>query len=163
MKKLLALIAIAASLPAYSQIDHIKIVLGQTDKQVTNYSDSLFSLKSNPYYKVDRSVTDYGDLMLITDFALADEAYYQCLTMITVFDRVQGVEYCVKQVIDGSVKYAQSNLAYIKDNFKFVSDGKWEKPFAGDFNAKIVATFKRDDTNPKYPTYVITYELIPVK
>ena len=61
-KFVLCNLILVAHYTGFSQIEHIQVVLGKTETVVTAYFDSLNSLKSNPYYKVKKSVTNYGEL-----------------------------------------------------------------------------------------------------
>ncbi len=155
---LLLLICIS---PCFSQIDHLQILLGKTESQVRHYLDSLNSLKKNPYYKIEKDISQDGNLILKSGFSISDEQFYTCTSIWTFFNRIQGTEICVNQRFLGGVEYAQSNLSFIKDNFEFVSEGRWQKPFGNSKKNKIVATFKRNDG--EFPTYVIDYFFEPVE
>jgi hypothetical protein len=155
---LLLCVFIIASLSAFSQIVHIEVLLGKSELYVTNYLDSLNRLKSNPNYKIKKSVSDEGSLILENAFILEDEAYYSCYSVLTRFLRIKGTEICVKEVIVGTKAYAQKNLVYIKDNFNFVSNSKWEQPFVELPNLKITATFE-SLKNEASESYAISYTL----
>jgi hypothetical protein len=143
---------------SFSQINHIELLIGKLDSDVTSYFDSLNSLKSNPYYKIKRDVSDYGDMILKVEFALADGAYYTCSSIITRFVRLKGDEFCDRQYIMGSAEFAKPNLDFIKDNFKFVPEkDNWEKILIPD-HFKVIATFEK-----KEEFYTIRYELEEIK
>lgn len=139
---------------SFSQISHIDVLIGKLDSDVTRYLDSLHNLKSNPYYKIKRDVTNNGDMLLSVEFSLADQSYYNCLRITTRFTRSQGSEFCTTQYITGKSEFAKPNLDFIKDNFTFVQEKNiWEKVLIpGQF--KVVATFESAE---KF--YTITYKL----
>lgn len=143
---------------SFSQINHIDVLIGKLDSHVTKYFDSLNNLKSNPYYKIKRDVTNYGDMLLSVEFSSVDQSYYNCLSITTRFTRSQGSEFCDKQYITGRSEFAKPNLDFIKDNFTFVQEKNiWEKVLIpGHF--KVVATFESEE---KF--YNITYELQEIK
>ena len=85
-----------------------------------DYLDSLNGLKNNPYYKIEKDISQDGNLILKSGFSIYDEQFYTCLSIWTVFNRFEGTEICVNQRFFGGVEYAQSNLSFIKDNFEFV-------------------------------------------
>lgn len=159
MKKIiLSLIFFISISPSFSQIKHIKLLVLKTEKEVVKYFDSLNNLKSNPYYKITRDVSEDGDLILRAEYSLDDEQFYTCTNISTIFQRAEnGVEVCIRQIIKGSTKFASSNLSFIKDNFKWISEGKWEKlPYANS-PLKFVANFgKQNDL------YMIIYDAVEV-
>jgi hypothetical protein len=145
----------------FSQIDNIKLLLGQSEYEVTKYLDSLNNLKTNPYYKVVKDVTKDGDLFLKNDFSIYDQTFYKCFSTNFVFARVNGVDYCVKEWFLGESKYSISNLNFIKNNYIEISNAKWGLPinlpwYKG--TASIIATFEKIEND-----YVITYELTKEK
>jgi hypothetical protein len=137
-----------------SQIGDGNIFIGQKEAQVTKYLDSLNKLKSNPYYKIDRTVTKNGDLQLSSEFSLVDEEFYKCLSIIFTFQRIKGDEVCIQQLIIGYAKDASSNLNFVKDKFKYVSPGKWETPFFDLPDYKIQAEFETDESKPENYYYL---------
>lgn len=145
----------------FSQIDHIRVLIGKTESEVRHYLDSLNSLKSNPYYKIKENVSVNGNLYLECGYSIFDEEYYTCTFLLVGFQRFSGTEVCTNQTISGSVEYAQSNLSFIKDNFKLVSAQRWENPFSSSNKFKMVATFERREGD--YPVYVIDYFVEEVK
>lgn len=153
------IVALFFSSFASGQIDHIKVLVGKPLSDVEGYLDSLLALRSNPYYKIERSVTQAGQLMLKVEFALADGDFYKCSSITCVFYRFDGgVEVCSRQLIMGDLKNCYSNVAYIKDNFDFVSAGKWETKYPS-IPFKITATFeKKEGSVAEY--YAILYTLV---
>jgi hypothetical protein len=153
-KNLIILLLTLFTSNSFSQVNHIKILLGETDQQVVHYFDSLGT--HDNVYKITRGVTTDGLLTLVCEFNLLDEKYYSCNAVFTMFIRKDGIEFCVKQKITGTTEFAFTNLDYIKDNFKFISDRKWEKdsPLKG---FKYVATFNADSTDSKF--YSIDYNI----
>ena len=101
------------------------------------------------------------EMLLVADFAFADQDFYTCTSLMARFQRVDGVEVCIKQAITGSKRFAQQHLAFIKDNFKFVSNGQWERPYGNDIPLKVIATFEKEDGED--PGFFITYETEPSK
>ena len=143
---------------SFSQINHVELLVGKLDSHVTSYFDSLNGLKSNPYYKIKKDVTDYGDMLLSVEFASVDQSYYTCLSITTRFTRLKGTEFCNKQYITGRSEFAKPNLDFIKDNFTFVAEkNNWEKILIPD-HFKIIATFERQGN-----FYSIIYELQEIK
>ena len=158
MKYLLFLtLTIFCSKHNFGQINRINILLLQTDTAVTKYYEYLNSKKANADFRIEKNVTGNGDLTLACQFWGADEEFFKCLSIMAIFDRINGRELCVIQTIMGSVEYANIHLSYIKDNFKSTSAGKWEKPFGGENKLKIVATFERISTTVEL--FKITYEV----
>lgn len=157
-KSILLCLLLSFSNVCFSQIDHIKVLIGHTDAEVSQYLDSLNSLKNDPYSKIKKDVTAGGDLVLENDFATDDESYYNCNFLGFIFARYHGIEICVREFISGSVEYAESNLNYIQDNFIFISPNNWEFSYriTNGVMFKTIATFKRFEG--QYPTYTILYE-----
>ncbi len=143
---------------AYCQINHIELLVDKDDSYVIKYFDSLNSLKSNPYYKIKRSVSVYGDAILTVEFALNDESYYTCLSITCIFARVKGFEICFKQYITGREEFAKSNLDFVKDNFTFVpKNSNWEKVLVAN-RLKVTASFEKRESS-----YTIHYEVGLIK
>lgn len=113
--------------PVQSQVTSIDILIGAPETQVISYMDSLNKLKPNPSYKIERSVTKDGSLQLSSNYALADQEFYNCLSIVFVFKRTNGAEFCSQQVITGFPKYAESNLNFVKDNFTYITTNAWQK------------------------------------
>ncbi len=146
---------------AHSQIDHIPVLIGKTDAEVTYYLDSLNNLKNNPYYKIEKDVSEQGDLVYKNKFSIKDEPYYSCLDILVKFNRKDGIETCVDQVVAGNIENIGANLDFVKDNFTVISDGKWELKIPS-ISAKIIATFKRKEQGD-LTFYVIDYYIIDDK
>lgn len=155
-KQIFVILPLFFFIKGFSQIDNMRIFLGSNDVQVSNYFDSLNSLKPNPAYKIEKGLTADGDLTLKVDFSIYDEQFYKCLAIWAIFQRVNGTEYCSKQLILGSSEYAEYNLAFIKDNFKRVSDNSWEY-IPENTNYKYVATLEVKSGD--YPSYSILYRI----
>jgi hypothetical protein len=159
-KKLcLSIILVLCCEYGFSQIKNINLVIGKNVLYVTKYFDSLNSLKTNPTYKIKKDVSAYGDLTLTIEFSISDQQFYNCIGVTAGFQRSpSGVEICTNEFVWGSTEYADANMAYVKDNFKFVSNNIWEKPLYGDTrNLKIKAKFDRIEGN--YPSFMISYFL----
>jgi len=131
------------------------LLLGKSDQEVINYLDSLNGLKNNPYVKIKRDITNYGNLVLEDYFSMSDESYYTCTCVMLVFKRVAEKEICVRQLVLGSTEYAHSNMDFLKDNFEHVGDDTWKMVWND--KLQVTATFERKEGN--YPSYVITYNL----
>ena len=158
MKKLLLLcLLIFFTIRGIGQINQIDLILLTTETDVTQYFNLLNSKKPNQYFKVEMKITASGDLMLVCMFWIEDEPFFKCLAITAAFDRVDGKEYCVSQTIMGSEEYANYHLGYVKDNFKVITPGRWERPLGGNNKLKIVANFKR--INGETPMFEITYEI----
>src|SRR5258708_4779985 len=105
MKRFLLLfILFSYSYLAHTQITHITILLGMTEAEVTSYYVSLNNLKYNPNFKIEKDVSDDGDLMLSIKFASSVESYYSCRDLGTKFYRKDGTEICTGQVIAGHME-----------------------------------------------------------
>ncbi|WP_121353168.1 hypothetical protein [Flavisolibacter nicotianae] len=155
MRKILFPLLLLITTNAFSQIDHIKVLIGRPESAIREYFDSLNHLKSNPAYRIDRDVAENGDLMLSVSFSLKDEDFYTCIGIAVVFIRISGgEEICRTQVVHGSSKNAQPNLAYIKDNYKYIKENYWERAIAP--GAKIGAEFKSEMVN-NHSSYTIAY------
>lgn len=158
-RKVFTVILIFASFNCFSQLKYFPILIGKTEAEVTTYLDSLNKLIYNPYYKIERGISEYGDLTLKCEYALADEEYYKCITVIAIFMRTKSSgEICSQQIISGMDKNAQANISYIKDNFKFVSTNTWEKKFRDDMDFMLRAYFELIKGGNHY-FYKITYQL----
>ena len=163
MKKgIFLLVFVFTSYSCFSQLDHVELLIGKTEPQVIQYLDSLNNLKSNLYYKIKRDITKNANLLLGSEFSIYDEKYYTCIAIYASFQRINGVEVCIKQTIAGGSEYAEPNLSYIKDNFKYVSNNEWERPYGEDIPLKIQAVFERIN-NDNYGGYVITFSVISNK
>lgn len=155
MKKLLTALLLIISCSSYSQLKNITILIGRTDQEVTHYFDSLNALNGHNF-KVERNITDKGDLILKNDFPLSEENYYLSLAIIARFLRIDGIEKCVTQVIMGTVEYAELNLANIKDNFTQLSNNRWTQPYNEFFDLEV--TFEKENAQTNY--YLISYKLV---
>ena len=113
-KILYCLVAVLFAIDSYSQIDHIKVLVGLKEADVVYYMDSLLNLKTNEYYKIKRDINADGDLMLKSSFSMSDEPFYTCYTIMCIFVRQGGVEYCVRQIILGAPENAVKNINFIK-------------------------------------------------
>lgn len=130
------------------------ILVGTSENTVRNYMDSLFRLKNNPYYKIEQQTDQYGDLLLIADFSIYDFDFYKCNSIFASFHRIKGVEVCTRQMVTGKIEHAQLHLSFIKDNFKYVSDNKWETESGLNPDYKIEAEYGKKDKD-FYITYTI--------
>ena len=144
-----------------AQLSKFKILLGSTKEQVTAHFDSLFNLRSNPYYKIKKDFDDNGDLMLTAEFSLDDEKFYSCVLVTCTFKKVNNItEVCYHQMISGNTENADKNLNYIKTYFKSIGNATWERTYNETF--KWVATFKKVESQES-SLYIITHELAPKK
>ncbi len=157
MKNLLLLLTtfILLNSKINAQIEHLEILIPKEENYVSKYIDSLFSLKSNRNYKIEKDVTKKGELIYKVSFSLLDEDFYKCRSIFFVFERTNGVEYCFRQFIFGSSEFAQYHLNYIKDNFKSLSNGLWETSISNDDSIKLSAKFERTEDN----LFNVTYEV----
>jgi len=162
MKQMLFSLLVFISYYSFSQINHIEMLVGKSDFQVMRYFDSLNHLKSNPYYKIEKKVSNYGDLILENEFSMDDEEFYSCSGIIVRFLRINENEICTEAIVTGHAEFSQRNLNFIKDNFEFSTDNTWEKEYNPNMPFKIVATFKRrEEENSSF--YVIDYRLVEIK
>ena len=145
----------------YSQIEHVEILLGKDESQVRQYLDSLNKLKAEKYSLIKQDVADDGSLLLSVSFLTEDEKFYKCLGIGLSFRRTASKEICTYQRIYGTAELAQNNLNYIKDNFIFKSENKWEKNLGKKSKNKIVATFERTDGIIS-DSYVIDFSFVKV-
>jgi hypothetical protein len=156
MKKIVFVCFLFLSSKAHSQIDHVAILVGKTDKEVSAYMDSLNSLKPNRYYKIQTDLAKDGDKMLTADYGLADEPYLKCHSIIVRFKRIDGLEICVLQGILGKAEYGVDNINYIKDNFKEMDTGIWQTTIRiGTVDIKVKASLEVDKDS-----YSITYRMV---
>lgn len=137
------------------QLSHMKILVGYNEQEVSKYMDSLFLLKINPYYKIDRKSSEDGDLILSASYALDDESFYKCFVMIALFTRINGENICTKQRIAGAEKYTEYNLNYVKDKFTYIRPGYWETTMSPPY--KLTASFEK--SSGSFPSYTLTYEI----
>jgi len=145
------------SVPSFSQLDKIKILIGGFESTIINYIDSLNNLRPNPYSKINKDITDNGNLIFHNDFAMNDEDFYRCLRISFVMQRVAGIEICTREVIVGDIEYAEYHLNRIKDRFRKISENKWEEDFP-DLHWGVTATFERKDGNSNNDYFVIIYD-----
>ena len=143
MNKVLVALFLFTSYTSFAQIDSVYILVGRGEKNITDYFNFLNSQKNNPYYKIKKSVTPQGDLSLEVEFSLEDESYYKCTFIMAIFQRMEGKEYCIDQLISGDIQYANHYLSFIKDNFKSISQNTWEKNHPDIVGLKIVASFNK--------------------
>ena len=139
----------------YAQIA-FPLLIGKKQQEVVTILDSIVSRVNNPYVKIKKDVTKYGDIVLILDLPLNSEIGLG--SIITQFYRFSpDIEICTKQFFYGKVEYAQGNLAYVKDNFVLESDNRWVRPFYIP-GFEISAEFKKEEDS-----YTIAYELEETK
>ena len=161
MKKIkVFIIILLISYSCFSQVEHIKLLIGETESQVIKYFDSLNNLKRDQHYKTYKDLFGSAPFFKI-EFALCDQKYYSCLAIIAIFLKENGIVRCGYQRIVGDFQFEDQNLSFLKDNFDFVSDSLWEKPYSLDKTRKIKATYEQKiiDNTPKY---FITY-ILPLK
>ena len=159
MKSLKSLILIFLLFPSLSiaQTFAVGIVVGKTEKEVTEYFNQLIKLSNNRQLRIEKDVSPSGDLVLTIGFPINEEKIFSCTTILAMFSRSSaGLEVCVRQGLIGSSEYAQPNLSFIKDTFKFVSENTWEKPLEKIPAFKIQAKFTKVDSDG----YTIVYDLI---
>jgi hypothetical protein len=146
----------APSLKCLSQVDHIGVLLGKSDSAVINYLDSLIHLRANSNYKVEKTASGDGDLILHCDFDANGQSFYNCRNVyFFVHSFPDGVNICYKQTVSGPIEYAPSQLSFVKSNYKTVSPNRWQGDVSRDY--RIVATF--DTTNKDNPGYTLSYKL----
>jgi len=133
----------------------IEMLVGKNSIHIGNYYNNLFSKKQNPYYKTNSSTDKFGDLVLEASFSIYDQEYYKCLYIWTKFRRINGIEFCYMQTITGDIKYANSHLEYIKDNYADMGDGTWELPKEYENQPRRTVKFTKTD---KYFTLVYEWD-----
>ena len=153
---LLASIIILAPIITFGQ-GPIKMLIYKSSNEVEEYFNELFSKKSNPYYKVEKSVNDNGDLILTAEFSIDDESYYKSLGVSTVFIRGNGKEICHTQLIWGNREYAYDYLSYIKDNFIKKRENTWEMPVPE--NSRLTYTIEAEYIVNKENSFGILFRL----
>ena len=157
MQKFVILIyTLSLSTVPYCQIGFIRSQILATDTEVTKYLDSLSSLKPNRIYFIRDSESDDGSKFLNMSFDTSDEAFFSCSSLQFGFTEVDGVNFCTSQLVMGTVKYSQANLAYIRKNFKYVSQRMWTKMYKKDIPIVIEVTFDREAGNDG--VYMIMYQ-----
>jgi hypothetical protein len=145
----------APFLKCLSQIDHIRVLLGQSDSAVINYLDSLGHLKTGSNYKIEKASGD-GDLILHCDFDVDGQSFYNCrYVYFYVHSFPDGVNMCYRQSVSGPIELAPSQLNFVKTNFKVVAANQWEENISRDY--RVVATFETKDKDN--PGYTLTYKL----
>lgn len=153
---LIILLATAPFLKCLSQIDHIRVLLGQSDSAVINYLDSLTRLRADSNYKVEKNASGDGDLILHCDFDVNGQSFYNCRRVyFFVHSFPDGVTMCYKQSVSGSPEYASSQLNFVKSNFKVVSTNEWEEIISRAY--LVVATL--ETTTKDNPGFTLTYKL----
>jgi hypothetical protein len=145
----------------FSQIEHVEILVGKDENHIRQYLDSLNKLKGDKYSIIKQDVSDDGSLLLSVSFLDEDEKFYNCLGIGLSFKRIASKEICTYQRIYGTAELANNNLKYIKDNFVFKSENKWEKNLGKKSKNKIVATFERRDGIVS-DSYVIDFSLVKI-
>lgn len=156
--KVILLIAISfvISFDCISQSRKIPVFVGRKEPVIVAYLDSLNRLSNNPYYKIKRGNNDDGDLVLSSEYALDEENIYKCFFVSAVFKRMGGENVCFMQIISGSEQYAEDNLQRIKDEYKYISSGRWIGEYMPLINVGIEATFTRENKG-----FFIKYEITP--
>ena len=145
MKFILSLIGVFILNVSNSQSRKIPVFVGKQEPVIVAYLDSINRLSNNPYYKIKRGINDDGDLVLSSEYALDEENIYKCYFVSAVFKRLSGENVCFMQVISGWNQYAEENLQYIKDEYKFISTGRWIGEYLPLVNLGIEATFSREN------------------
>ncbi|MET4084176.1 hypothetical protein ABIB40_004150 [Pedobacter sp. UYP30] len=149
------LLLILVSNFAIAQSSPVNVLVGKNDKEVQEYFKILISKSENSQLKIVKSATDYGDMTMKVELPMNEESIFNCLSITAIFHRLKnGDEVCVKQGVFGSDNSVQNNLAFIKDNFTFISDGLWKEPTEKEVPVEIFASF-----NKKENSYMIIYEL----
>ena len=143
---------------SYSQLNGVDILVAKNSERITSYLDSLNHLKSNPYYKIEKDVSPEGSLILKSEYAISDQEFYKCLSVSFLFKRIKGEEFCIRQLVMGYTRYADTYLNYLKDNFTTITPGTWQYVYPSG-ELKVVAEFVKKDDGFFY----ITYDLQTVK
>lgn len=146
---------------SFAQIKHVNILVGKSDLIVREYLNYLNGLKKNQAYKIKEDIDLEGNLILKSSFSIDDASYYGCQGIMFKFFRLDGEEICISQIVYGERANALSNLNYIKDNFKFVSLNRWERPLKEIDGYKIIATLKVEDGD--MPSFLIEYTFSEIK
>ena len=160
-KILLIAILIVCGLKSFAQKQEVDILLGQDESDVRAYLDSLISLRPFSNYQIRKDVTVSGELVLKCEFSGTDQSLYGFIEIAAKFQRINGIEFCMSTFFYGSSEYAQNHLAYIKDEYKNIGEGKWQKNFVNN-KYLVEVTFKRE-THGKYSQFNIEYELEDAK
>lgn len=147
MRKLLIAFVLLVVGKSYGQINKVSILIGKTDTEVIAYFDSLNSIRPNEAYKIKTIVAKDGDKMLIADYAIDDEIYLKCYSIITRFKRIMGKDICTLQLIMGTTEYGMTNINYVKDNFIEIKTAEWQGTIRdgyGDLKVRVKLTTEKD-------------------
>jgi len=125
----------------------VKILTGQTEKQVRDYFSSLKDFfRSNKYVEIEQKTSDDGDLILQFGTPTLQEEITSSLSIITRFIMLNdGTEVCTQQSILGTEKSAYKNLSNIKKHF--ARDPEKEAVWVREYNEHFieVAEFHKQD------------------
>src|SRR5690606_177309 len=128
----------------YSQNRPVELLIGKSDVDVEKYLNDVKGNLDHPFFQVDKSIHDKGDLMISLLRPSELEAKKGFSIMMTIFKTdSNGNERCISQMIGGTNISAHNNLTYIKKNFKKVEDGIWLKEYDSEFD--IEAFFQMTD------------------
>ena len=157
-KVALILITICINFSALSQDRTPPLMIGMNEQKVRQILDSLNNLSSNPYYKVKQSANDDGDLVLTTEYSDNEEYLYKCSSLSTIFKRILGENICTMQSLFGTDRYAEDNLKYVKDFYRYISPAKWMGEYLPLRKLSIQATFTK--TKGEDPFFLIKYQVV---
>ncbi len=125
----------------------IKILIGQTDKQVNEYFGSLKQFfASDKSVGIEQKTSANGDLILSFGTPINHEEITNSLEIIAHFVETRdGDEICTDQIIIGTEISAYKNVSTIRKLFSRVPDreGTWLRSFNEHFNE--VAEFQKKD------------------
>jgi hypothetical protein len=136
-------------------VDHIRMLLMRDDQEVIKYFDSL-ALATGKKIPIEKRVESRGNLIILANPDYEDLSFFGCSMIIMKFVRENGREICVGQRLTSNVVNIVSNLSYVKDNYKQISDAIWSD---GKEKDKIYIRVKFDVTDIKNGFCTLDYDI----
>ena len=137
MKKIyLILIVTLFNLNLFSQLRDLgapKILVGMGEDYVLKYFNELNSLSSNSAYRIEKEYNNEGNLTYKVEFAMAEEKYYNCLSMDASFRKGKDGLICESQSLFFTNVSADANVNQLNKVFTKYKSNEWRF----DYNSKI--------------------------
>lgn len=131
---------------SYSQIQIDNVLLGQSDKYVKSYLDSLRTIKPKAVWAIESQTAENGDLILRIIIDPDYENIYKCVGIYFQFKRIKSEEVCFLQHIMCSQKFSYDYVAHIKDTYELTASGNWQKKIPSN-DLKINVAFENIDSD----------------
>lgn len=128
------------------KLPYFPMMVCKSDSIIDRYMDSINRIKG---YKMEKTLSNSGDIIYKEIIDLPDQSYYTCYAMFFRFFRFDGYNLCKREDILGTTSYVMPNVNYIKDNFTQQDDSTWEiikNPFSPIFIEAKMSIEQLNDT-----------------